>query len=152
MQLPQQEARDFVAARNIVMKRSCFKASDCHKMVPDAAQVSSAMGFGFRCGFLGLLHMEIVQERLEREYDVDLIVTSPTVVYRCNLMKGETLVVQNPTLLPDAGVRESIEEPYCRCWSSLIPDDALVGRNLTPLIPGSVLVAVRPTSPILCLS
>ncbi|KAK9866687.1 hypothetical protein WJX84_001639, partial [Apatococcus fuscideae] len=77
-------------------------------------EVSSAMGFGFRCGFLGLLHMEIVQERLEREYDVDLIVTSPTVVYRCNLSKGETIVVQNPTLLPDAGERESIEEPFCR--------------------------------------
>ena len=73
------------------------------------------MGFGFRCGFLGLLHMEIVQERLEREYDVDLIVTSPTVVYRCNLVKGETMVVQNPTLLPDAGHRESIEEPFVRC-------------------------------------
>ena len=80
-----------------------------------ALQVSSAMGFGFRCGFLGLLHMEIVQERLEREYDLDLIVTSPTVVYRCNLTKGETMVVQNPTLLPDAGARESIEEPFVRC-------------------------------------
>ncbi len=85
------------------------------------------MGFGFRCGFLGLLHMEIVQERLEREYDVDLIVTSPTVVYRCNLSKGETIVVQNPTLLPDAGERESIEEPFCRylpasfCSSLLFP-------------------------------
>ena len=86
----------------------------------NGVQVSSAMGFGFRCGFLGLLHMEIVQERLEREYDVDLIVTSPTVVYRCNLTKGETVVVQNPTLLPDAGVRESIEEPYCRCPPSTL--------------------------------
>lgn len=75
-------------------------------------QVSSAMGFGFRCGFLGLLHMEIVQERLEREYDLDLIITAPTVVYRCILPNGEELTVDNPTKLPEA--RESILEPYVR--------------------------------------
>ena len=75
-------------------------------------QVSSAMGFGFRCGFLGLLHMEIVQERLEREYDLDLIITAPTVVYRCVMANGEELTVDNPTKLPE--FREAILEPYVR--------------------------------------
>jgi translation elongation factor EF-4 len=70
------------------------------------------MGFGFRCGFLGLLHMEIVQERLEREYNVDLIVTAPTVVYRCVMLDGSEINVDNPTKLPEN--RESILEPYVR--------------------------------------
>ena len=77
-------------------------------------ETSSAMGFGFRCGFLGLLHMEIVQERLEREYDLDLIVTAPSVVYRVNMLDGSTLMVDNPAVLPDPQKRESIEEPYVK--------------------------------------
>jgi GTP-binding protein LepA len=75
---------------------------------------SSAMGFGFRCGFLGLLHMEIVQERLEREYNLDLIATAPSVVYKVVTTKGETLMVDNPSLLPDGHLRQSIEEPYVK--------------------------------------
>jgi GTP-binding protein LepA len=75
-------------------------------------ETSSAMGFGFRCGFLGLLHMEIVQERLEREYDLDLIVTSPSVVYQVTTNKGEVILIDNPNLLPEANHREKIEEPY----------------------------------------
>ncbi len=77
-------------------------------------ETSSAMGFGFRCGFLGLLHMEIVQERLEREYDLDLIVTAPSVIYQVNMLNGETLMIDNPATLPDPQKRESIEEPYVR--------------------------------------
>ncbi len=77
-------------------------------------ETSSAMGFGFRCGFLGLLHMEIVQERLEREYDLDLIVTAPSVIYQVNLVNGESLMIDNPSTLPEAQKRESIEEPYVR--------------------------------------
>ncbi len=77
-------------------------------------ETSSAMGFGFRCGFLGLLHMEIVQERLEREYDLDLIVTAPSVIYQVNMIDGETLMIDNPATLPDPQKRESIEEPYVR--------------------------------------
>ena len=71
------------------------------------------MGFGFRCGFLGLLHMEIVQERLEREYDLDLIITAPTVVYRCQRADGTEINVDNPCNLPDK--HDNLQEPYCRC-------------------------------------
>ena len=77
-------------------------------------ETSSAMGFGFRCGFLGLLHMEIVQERLEREYDLDLIVTAPSVIYKVNLNDGENILIDNPSTLPDPQLRESIEEPYVK--------------------------------------
>lgn len=73
---------------------------------------SSAMGFGFRCGFLGLLHMEIVQERLEREYNLSLITTAPSVVYRVNCLNSETVECSNPSLLPEPGQRKSIEEPF----------------------------------------
>ncbi|MDE5095299.1 MAG: translation elongation factor 4 [Trichodesmium sp. St11_bin5] len=78
------------------------------------AETSSAMGFGFRCGFLGLLHMEIVQERLEREYGLDLIVTSPSVVYQVTTSKEEVILVDNPNFLPEPNLREKIEEPYVR--------------------------------------
>ncbi len=77
-------------------------------------ETSTAMGFGFRCGFLGLLHMEIVQERLEREYDLDLIVTSPSVVYQVTTLKGEVIMIDNPSHLPEPNLREKIEEPYVR--------------------------------------
>ena len=77
-------------------------------------ETSSAMGFGFRCGFLGLLHMEIVQERLEREYNLDLIVTAPSVIYKVNMVDGTTVMVDNPATLPDPQARESIEEPYVK--------------------------------------
>jgi len=77
-------------------------------------ETSSAMGFGFRCGFLGLLHMEIVQERLEREYNLNLITTAPSVVYRIRCTNGETVECSNPSALPEAGKRQSIEEPYVK--------------------------------------
>lgn len=77
-------------------------------------EVSGAMGFGFRCGFLGLLHMEIVQERLEREYDLDLITTAPTVIYQAMKTDGEMVTVSNPSALPEAEKREYIEEPFVR--------------------------------------
>ncbi len=74
-------------------------------------EVSQALGFGFRCGFLGLLHMDIVQERLEREFDMDLITTAPSVMYEVVLRNGETIVIDNPDKLPDPGRVETIREP-----------------------------------------
>ena len=75
-------------------------------------ETSEALGFGFRCGFLGLLHMEVVQERLEREYGLDLITTAPSVIYQVRDRKGEVLRIDNPSRLPSPGDIESIEEPY----------------------------------------
>jgi GTP-binding protein LepA len=86
---------------------------------------SSAMGFGFRCGFLGLLHMEIVQERLEREYNLDLITTAPSVVYRVTTLKGEVLLIDNPARLPDVQQREMMEEPYVKL--DIITPETYVG-------------------------
>jgi GTP-binding protein LepA len=77
-------------------------------------ETSTALGFGFRCGFLGLLHMEIVQERLEREFDLDLITTVPTVEYHVHLTDGQMQVVENPSHLPDPGRIARIEEPYVK--------------------------------------
>lgn len=88
-------------------------------------ETSSAMGFGFRCGFLGLLHMEIVQERLEREYDLDLITTAPSVVYRVTTIKGEEIYIDNPCTLPDPQEREKIEEPYVKV--EIITPEGYVG-------------------------
>ncbi|MBE9076898.1 elongation factor 4 [Romeria aff. gracilis LEGE 07310] len=88
-------------------------------------ETSSAMGFGFRCGFLGLLHMEIVQERLEREYNLDLITTAPSVVYQVTTIKGEVLEIDNPCELPDPQYREKIEEPYVRV--DIITPEEFVG-------------------------
>ena len=74
-------------------------------------EVSQALGFGFRCGFLGLLHMEIVQERLEREVDHDLITTAPSVVYHVVKPDGEVVLVENPAKMPDHGKMQEIREP-----------------------------------------
>ena len=92
-------------------------------------EVSQALGFGFRCGFLGLLHMEIVQERLEREFDMDLITTAPTVVYEVGLRNGEQIIVENPSRLPDIGKIEEIREPIITAFIFL-PQD-YVGSVIT---------------------
>src|SRR5260370_31221873 len=81
---------------------------------------SAALGFGLRCGFLGLLHLEIVQERLEREFELELITTAPTVEYRVKLKRGDTIEVDNPALLPDPTAIESISEPFVKL-SIIVP-------------------------------
>lgn len=77
-------------------------------------ETSQALGFGFRCGFLGLLHMDVIQERLEREFNIDLIMTAPSVVYHINTTDGEMLAVSNPSEFPDPTKVDSIEEPYVK--------------------------------------
>ncbi|OOG27214.1 elongation factor 4 [Thioalkalivibrio denitrificans] len=87
-------------------------------------ETSQALGFGFRCGFLGMLHMEIVQERLEREYDLDLITTAPTVVYEVETTRGEVLEIHNPSQLPPVNEIREIREPIIRA-NILVPQDFL---------------------------
>lgn len=85
---------------------------------------SDALGFGFRCGFLGMLHMEIIQERLEREYDLNLITTAPSVIYEIVKKNGEIIKVENPSRLPDPGFIDEFREPIARCHI-LVPQDYL---------------------------
>ncbi len=85
---------------------------------------SDALGFGFRCGFLGMLHMEIIQERLEREYDLDLITTAPSVIYEIVKKNGDIIYVDNPSRLPDTGVIQEFREPIARCHI-LVPQEYL---------------------------
>ena len=88
-------------------------------------ETSSALGFGFRCGFLGMLHMEIAQERLEREYNLTLVTTAPSVVYKVHKTNGEVIEIDNPANLPDAQYRDYIEEPYVK--ASIITPNEYVG-------------------------
>ncbi len=90
------------------------------------AESSQALGFGFRCGFLGLLHMEIIQERLEREFDLDMIATAPSVVYRVHLTNGTTLELYNPADMPDVVRIDRIDEPWIKA-TILLPDEYLGG-------------------------
>lgn len=112
-------ADDFEAFREALAKLSLNDASLFYE--PES---SDALGFGFRCGFLGMLHMEIVQERLEREYNLDLISTAPTVVYQINTTKGETLLIDNPSRLPPTQQIKDMFEPIVRA-NILVPQDYL---------------------------
>lgn len=89
------------------------------------AETSAALGFGFRCGFLGLLHMEIIQERLEREYNLDLVTTAPSVIYRVTKLNGEVEMIDNPTNLPDVSAIEMMEEPLVK--ASIMTPTEFVG-------------------------
>lgn len=85
-------------------------------------ETSQALGFGYRCGFLGLLHMEIIQERIEREFNIDLITTAPSVIYKVNLTDGSTMNVDNPSMMPTAQKVDFVEEPYVKA-SVMVPND-----------------------------
>src|SRR5207244_1901995 len=94
-------------------------------------ETSSALGFGFRCGFLGLLHMEIVQERLEREFNVDLITTAPGVRYRVTDARGEVHEIDNPSKMPEAGDIVKIEEPIIQAM--IMTNEEFIGNILALL-------------------
>eukprot|EP00611_Tribonema_gayanum_P014998 TRINITY_DN2659_c1_g1_i1.p1 TRINITY_DN2659_c1_g1~~TRINITY_DN2659_c1_g1_i1.p1 ORF type:complete len:704 (-),score=246.06 TRINITY_DN2659_c1_g1_i1:10-1857(-) len=103
------DASDYESLRDALGKLKLNDAALAYE-----PETSSAMGFGFRCGFLGLLHMDVVQERLEREYNLDLIVTAPSVVYKAVTTKGAEITVDSPVKLPDGDKRKSVSEPYVR--------------------------------------
>jgi len=115
------DAADFEDLRAAMGKLRLNDASFSFEM-----ETSAALGFGFRCGFLGLLHLEIIQERLTREFDLDLIATAPSVVYRINLTSGSQIELHNPADMPDPVKITSIEEPWIRA-TILTPDEHLGG-------------------------
>jgi GTP-binding protein LepA len=116
-----QDAANFEDLRAAMAKLRLNDASFSYEM-----ETSAALGFGFRCGFLGLLHLEIIQERLTREFDLDLIATAPSVVYRVHLNSGELKELHNPADLPDEVYIREIEEPWIKA-TILTPDEYLGG-------------------------
>ncbi|MDC9822810.1 translation elongation factor 4 [Devosia sp. ZB163] len=113
------DASDFEELREAMGKLRLNDASFSYEM-----ETSAALGFGFRCGFLGLLHLEIIQERLSREFDLDLIATAPSVVYEIELTSGETMHLHNPADMPDVVKIEEIREPWIKA-TILTPDEYL---------------------------
>ncbi len=111
------ETADFDRLRDALEKLSLNDAALAWE-----PETSVALGFGFRCGFLGLLHMEIIQERLEREYGLELVTTAPSVVYRVTKTDGEVLEIQNPSEMPSPGVIEELAEPFVKA-SIMLPKD-----------------------------
>src|ERR1700752_3950582 len=118
------DANDFETLRAAMGKLRLNDASFSYEM-----ETSAALGFGFRCGFLGLLHLEIIQERLSREFDLNLIATAPSVVYKIFRTNGEMEWLHNPSDMPDGSVIDHIEEPWIRA-TIMVPDDYL-GAVLT---------------------
>lgn len=113
------DAADFEDLRTAVGKLRLNDASFTYEM-----ETSAALGFGFRCGFLGLLHLEIIQERLEREFNLDLIATSPSVVYKMKLIDGSEIELHNPVDMPDVSRIREIEEPWIKA-TIMTPDEYL---------------------------
>ena len=111
------DASDFNDLREALEKLQLNDAS-----LQFEAESSQALGFGFRTGFLGMLHMDVIQERIEREFDLDIITTAPSVIYRVNKTDGEFLEIDNPSEMPDATTIESVEEPYVKA-SIMVPND-----------------------------
>ncbi len=113
------DANDFEALRDAIEKLALNDASFSSEM-----ETSAALGFGFRCGFLGLLHLEVIRDRLEREYDLDLITTAPSVVFRLHMRDGEMRELHNPADMPDLTLVDHIEEPRIKA-TIMVPDDYL---------------------------
>lgn len=108
---------DFPALKDAIEKMRLSDASFVYE-----PEKSASLGMGFRCGFLGLLHMEIIEERLEREFDLNLVITAPSVIYKIMKSNGEIIEVDNPMKLPNPGETQSIEEPYVRAYM-IIPKE-----------------------------
>jgi len=115
------DSAEFEDLREAIGKLALNDASFSFEM-----ETSAALGFGFRCGFLGLLHLEVIRERLEREYDIELITTAPSVVYKITLNDGEVIELHNPADMPDPVKIESIAEPWIKA-TILVPDEYLGG-------------------------
>jgi len=115
------EAKDYEDLRDALEKLQLNDSS-----ITFEAETSAALGFGYRCGFLGLLHMEIIQDRLEREFDLDLVSTAPTVIYRVTKKDESIIMVDNPAFLPDPTEIETIEEPYITA-TIIIPEEYVGG-------------------------
>ena len=113
------DANDFEALRDAIEKLALNDASFSYEM-----ETSAALGFGFRCGFLGLLHLEVIRDRLEREYDLDLITTAPSVVFKLHMKDGEVRDLHNPADMPDLTYVDHIEEPRIKA-TIMVPDDYL---------------------------
>jgi len=113
------DAADFEELREAIQKLALNDASFSYE-----TETSAALGFGFRCGFLGLLHLDIIRERLEREFNLDLITTAPSVIYRIHLTNGEMIELHNPADMPDVVRIDYIEEPWIRA-TILTPDEYL---------------------------
>ncbi|MGI6704470.1 MAG: translation elongation factor 4 [Clostridia bacterium] len=111
------DGSDYEALREALEKLQLNDAS-----LSFEAETSAALGFGFRCGFLGLLHMEVVQERLEREYDLDIVTTAPSVIYKVKTTSGEEVAIDNPTNLPEANNIEYMKEPIVNA-SIMVPTE-----------------------------
>ncbi|MFZ5826642.1 MAG: translation elongation factor 4 [Bacillota bacterium] len=114
------ESSDYTRLRDALEKLQLNDAS-----ISFEPETSDALGFGYRCGFLGLLHMDVIQERLEREFDLNLITTAPNVIYRVNLTSGEQLRIENPAAWPDPTLIDTVEEPMVK--ASIITPSEYVG-------------------------
>ena len=110
---------EFEDLRSAIEKLALNDASFSYEM-----ETSAALGFGFRCGFLGLLHLEVIRDRIEREYDIDLITTAPSVIYQIHMRSGETIELHNPADMPDPADIDHIEEPRIEA-TIMVPDEYL---------------------------
>lgn len=121
------ETSDYPALRDALEKLQLNDASLSYE-----TETSAALGFGYRCGFLGLLHLEIVQERLDRHYNLDIITTAPTVIYRVTKTNGEVLTLDNPAQVPEPNEIEIIEEPYVK--ATILTPDTYIGTVMDLVI------------------
>lgn len=120
------ETSDYVDLREALEKLQLNDAS-----LSFEPETSSALGFGFRCGFLGLLHMDVIQERIEREFNIPLITTAPSVIYHVTLTNGEVMKIDNPSNYPEVGRIDYVEEPYVKA-DIIVPND-YVGTIMEPV-------------------